>query len=86
MFVFFFFNKNCFLKKRALGSVPQKGELQALSYQEETGGVITPDAATENAREKTGKVGAGKGSGYFMEEVGGPSEHGGPLSHCPGLS
>lgn len=37
--------------------MPQKGELQALSYQEETGGVITPDAATENDREKTGKVG-----------------------------
>lgn len=48
-------------KKRALGSMPQmKGELQTLSYQEETGGVITHGAATENDREKTGKVGQEK--------------------------
>lgn len=37
-----------------------KGELQTLSYQEETGGVITHDAAAENDREKTGKVGQEK--------------------------
>ena len=41
--------------------MPQmKGKLQTLSYQDETGGVITHDAATENDREKTGKMGQEK--------------------------
>lgn len=44
--------------RRALGSAPQmEGELQALFHQEEIGGMVAHDAATENDREKTGKVG-----------------------------